>query len=266
MLTRFIKPAQPIQQGRDHRSYVVLEEEDKDDKGKKIYRFYYDGDEEKKMMWANYRYLKVEKEGKPELLFGGPGEARVDGFKEPRIKWQHSKARRLLVDDVKDGNVEFDDDDNPLLPIKDIFSMHPEYADYDFERFEERLLAIWEKYKAERDRAAEDLAAFEEFMEYNEVKLFNRQGTIQWQGSEAQAQALVDLAENNIKDYGYKHVFQSNAVYHENFPYGLWKEYMKQEIRTKKYLHTVKVRDLQKKQKRENKHQRQQKNNDNNTL
>ena len=141
VLTRFIKSAQPIQQSMDHRSYVVLEEEDKDDKGKKIYRFYYDGDEEKKMMWANNRYLKVEKEGKPELLFGGPGEARVDGFKEPRIKWQHSKARRLLVDDVKDGNVEFDDDDNPVLPIKDIFSMHPEYADYDFERFGERLLA-----------------------------------------------------------------------------------------------------------------------------
>ena len=265
MLTRFINPAQPIQ-SKNHRSYVVLQEEDTDDKGKKIYRFYYEGDEEKRMLWANHRYLKVEKEGKPELLFGGPGEARAVGFQEPRIKWGNSKARRLLVDDVNDGNIEFGDDDKPVMPIKDIFAMHPEYADYDYERFEERLLSIWEKCKAEMDRAAEDLAAFEEFMEYNEVKLFNRQGTIQWQGSEAQQQALVDLAENNIGEFGYQHVFQSNEVYHENFTYGLWKEYIKQEIRTEKYLHTVKVRDLQKKQKREKKHQRQQKTNDNNTV
>src|SRR6056300_1718991 len=83
VLMKFIILVQPIQGRKDHQSYVVLEEEDKEDKGKKIYRFYYNGDR-KRMMWENQQYLKVEKEGKPELLFGGPG------FKEPTIKWQHS--------------------------------------------------------------------------------------------------------------------------------------------------------------------------------
>ena len=101
LFTRFIKPPQPLIGGnKNHRSMVILEEEDKDDKGKKIYRFYYDGDEEKNLMWANHRYVKVLKEGDHKLLFGGPGELRVDGFKEPRIKWQHSKAKRLLVEDI----------------------------------------------------------------------------------------------------------------------------------------------------------------------
>jgi len=48
------------------------------------------------------------------LLFGGPGgELRADaGFEEPAIKWRHSKARRLLVNDVNKGNIEFHKNDN----------------------------------------------------------------------------------------------------------------------------------------------------------
>ena len=68
-----------------------------------------------------------------------------------------------------------------------------------------------------------------------------------WQGPDAQEQALVDLAENNIRDFGYRHVYDTNAVYHENFPYDKFKDYIKEERRTKKYLHTVSVRDLRKK-------------------
>ena len=54
VLTKFIILVQPIQGRKDHRSYVVLEEEDKDDKGEKIYRFYYIGDR-KRMMRENQR-------------------------------------------------------------------------------------------------------------------------------------------------------------------------------------------------------------------
>ena len=257
ILTRFINPKQPIP-GHDikkHRSMVVLEEEDKDDNQKKIFRFYYDGDESKSLMWANHRYCNVLKEGDHLMLFGGPGEPRPPDSDEPKIKWRFSKARRLLVDDVNAGIIKFDHNDEPLMDVKDIYAMHVEYADYLFELFEERLLAIWKKTKDDINRAEEDLKHFEEFLENNEVSYFNKDGFIHWQGSEAQEQALVDLEANNIRDYGYLYVFQNNPVYHENFSYEQFKACIKQEVRTAKYLHTVEVRDLQKKEKRNKKKQ-----------
>ena len=174
---------------------VVLEEEAADEKGKKIYHFYYDGDEGGSIMWANHRFVHVLKEGDHMLLFGG----------------------------------------------------------YNFDKFEERLKAIYEKNVEERNHAEEDLAYLEEYMENNEVSYFNKKGMIQWQGSEAQEQAWVDLEANAFHDFGYRHIFANNKVYHKNFGYDEFCDKIKQEIRTKKYLHTVKVRDLQKKEKQNTK-------------
>ena len=52
-------------------------------------------------------------------------------FKEPKIKWKDSKARRTLYKELTDGNIPRDTKDSngrfmvPLL--KDIYNMHEEY-------------------------------------------------------------------------------------------------------------------------------------------
>lgn len=50
------------------------------------------------------------------LLFEGPGEPQApDLEKKNPIKWQYSKGKRILVDDVKKGIVNFDDEIERLL-------------------------------------------------------------------------------------------------------------------------------------------------------
>ncbi|KAL3927079.1 MAG: hypothetical protein SGBAC_013227, partial [Bacillariaceae sp.] len=165
------------------------------------------------MMWANHLYLNVLQKGNHKLLFVGPGEPRPPDSKKPNIKWQFSKARRLLVEDVKNQVVKFDENDEPIMELNDIYAMHPEYSDYLLENFDGRLQSIWKKTKENVNRAAEDLAAIEEFIACNELSYVNKFGMIQWQGSDAQEQALVDLEANAFLDFRYRHIFDNNTVY-----------------------------------------------------
>ena len=90
-------------------------------------------------MWANRRYVHLMEEGDHLLLFAGPGEPRAPDFDEPALKWQYSTAKMTLAQDVMDGIVMFDEDDNPYIEdengeenkdLKAIYAMHPEYASY----------------------------------------------------------------------------------------------------------------------------------------
>eukprot|EP00980_Cylindrotheca_fusiformis_P018983 scaffold6358_cov80-Cylindrotheca_fusiformis.AAC.2 len=74
------------------------------------------------------RYVKVTREGDPNDFFDGPSPEEPAAFPEPKKRWANSYARRLLYDDVRKGVVlQFDENGTPLMPVEDIYSMHPEY-------------------------------------------------------------------------------------------------------------------------------------------
>lgn len=145
-------------------------------------------------MWASPRFVHVLKEGDRMLLFGGPGAPQPpDVEKKNKIKWQYSKRKRILVEDVKNGVVDFDEDierwliNGEVSTLEEIFTMHPEYADadkgdggYNLDKFEGRLKAINDKTVEERNCAEEDLGYLEEYMKNNEVSYFNKKGMLQW--------------------------------------------------------------------------------------
>jgi hypothetical protein len=83
VLTRFIKPTQPLPgDNKKHRSTMVLTDRDHDKAGKVIFRFRYettDGDDAT-LLYANYRYVQVIKEGDPNDLFDGPLCAFLSGM------------------------------------------------------------------------------------------------------------------------------------------------------------------------------------------
>jgi hypothetical protein len=139
ILTRFIKPNQPLpDNNRVHRSNVVLVERVKDAKAKVIYNFRYELDAEEyggDLLSASVRYVKVTID-----LFDGPGELLPELSKELQRKWRNSHARRLLNDDVKNRGVPFDECNNtPVMSLEEIYSMHPEYGEYDESKFGDRL-------------------------------------------------------------------------------------------------------------------------------
>ena len=198
-------------------------------------------------MFANHRYIKVTKEGDPLLLFDGPGEPLPPDeiHVEPKKKWRYSIAKKLLLKDIKDKKIMFGDDDKPLMPLEDIYCMHEQYAEYKFEKFEDRVEAARKKDVELNDRAEKDAKALEAFMEHNEVSHFTSRGFIQWQGSEAQELLLEDIAEKMHITMGYKRLFLERFAYWGNFEYDDFKEKIKQEIKTAKKVHTFEVRGKQ---------------------
>jgi hypothetical protein len=245
VLTRFIVPKQHLPGGdKQHVSEIVLIESVLNDKGKDCYSFKYADDESEGMLLiANSRYVHVTEEGDEDRLFEDEAEGE-----RGRIKWKDSQARRLLYMDILKGNIPMD---NETMTAEEIFIQRPEFAAYDIDKFRSRLTTVRKQIKERNDRAAEDKKAFDIFISNHEVALYSRKGYIEWQGSESQKLAIKDLEEGlhnltikggrNVKG-GFRMFYESRPEYYEEFEFNYFSDRIRQEIKTKKYLHTLKVR------------------------
>jgi hypothetical protein len=242
VLTRFIKPKQAVPDGdKQHRSEVVLIECIVDEKGKDAYSFKYVEDESDGMLLiANARYVRVTEEGDEERLFEDEGEGE-----RSKVKWKDSQARRLLYMDILKGDI------TPDMSTEEIFLQRPEFAHYDLAKFGSRIAGVRKQVKQKNDRAKEDKEAFDTFCNNHEIQHYSRKGHIEWQGSESQKLALKDL-EDGLHDLsikgtrkqkgGYRRFYESRPEYYEEFEFKLFCDKIRQQIKTKKYLHTLKVR------------------------
>ena len=73
-------------------------------------------------------------------------------FTEPKVKWKKSKARSLLYKYIVEGQVPPDATDangRSTMQLRDVYLMHPEFAEYDYEKFwssdenDQGLSAFW---------------------------------------------------------------------------------------------------------------------------
>eukprot|EP00536_Pseudo-nitzschia_multiseries_P007997 jgi/Psemu1/19273/gm1.19273_g len=103
------------------------------------------------------RWVNIMKEGNPALYFEMAEQqpTKSTPFQEPTIKWKNSVARKLLHKDMQDGIV-------PLEPggltLKELYVMHPEYAEYAYQKFSSGVLSLWKSIKKNVSRAEEDKA------------------------------------------------------------------------------------------------------------
>jgi hypothetical protein len=132
--------------------------------------------------------------------------------------------------------------------------MRVEYAVYDYDKFSRRLAAIRSQIKILETRAQVDQQAFDTFVANHPISLYSQKGYIQWQGSDAQKLLMEDLKNKTHdltvkggknKDGGYRRLFNSRPEYHEEFPFKDFCDKVRQEIKTAKYLHTLKVKGKQ---------------------
>ena len=198
------------------------------------------------LMHASAHLVKIIKEGHHHDLFDGPGEPLPDEvYKEPKIKWRHSRARKLLYNDIVSGAIRFDDDDKPLMSLQEIYAMHEDYADYLFDEFEGRLETLRLLHESYISRAEEDCDALANFIANHEVSQVTYKGYIQWQGSPAQELVIQDIDQDLHIERGYRAMYDSRQEYFKYFPYLTFKQKVRQEVRTKKYNQTLEVRNMQ---------------------
>ncbi|KAG7371241.1 hypothetical protein IV203_019811 [Nitzschia inconspicua] len=211
ILTRFMKPNGGLSKEKDHRSIVVLKEFFYE--GHRLcFRFNLDGDDQQKIYHSNARYVRIDSEGGiDDFFFEADKKKRHDGDaidkaeaimskkKEPAIKWKHSRARQLLYQDIMDNKVPLDPKDDLSLSLEDIFSMHAEYAEYDFGLFHGRLKSLRKTICAMNTRSEIDRRAYENYVSSHPVSLYSHGGYIQWQGSAAQKLLQEDI-KNELHD------------------------------------------------------------------
>jgi hypothetical protein len=240
ILVRFIVPQQPFD-SRDDRTQVVLI--DRYVENEKLYfTFTYEGDDSQQVLHASARYVKILKEGEISELFD-PIQDEDLPSQEPKIKWKKSRARSILYNDVQNGIV-------PITPstgmkLNEIYAMHPEYAEYSYEKFSSRLSSICKTVSDKQRRSESDEKALMAFIDNHPVSKFSHKGYEEWQGSTARTLLLEDMEADLHLSLGKKELYASRPEYYEEFPLAVFRDKVNQEIRTGKYLHTVKVKGKQ---------------------
>ena len=113
----------------------------------------------------------------------------------------------------------------------------------DFDKFEGRLKRLRDKIAELDNRADDDLAAFNNYKKNHKPALFSHKGYTQWQGSMAQ-ELLWDDLDAYLEDDTRKpkDLWMSRPQYRNEFPLGAFRDKIKQEIRTAKYLRTREAR------------------------
>jgi hypothetical protein len=244
VLTRMIKPKQHLPNNdKNHRSEVIIEDRFENEKGVDVYSFrYVEDDPRSLLLQATTRYVKILQEGDKEAYFDDAGEGE-----EGKVKWKDSQARRLLYNDVREGLIPLDaknDDGTPTMTLQEIYISRAEFAAYDYNKFSSRLATIRGIIKQFKDRAGADLEAFELFVANHAISHYDRKGYVQWQGSKSQELAKADI-QAGLLSQGFRTLYNSREEYFMEYGFKEFSDKIRQEIGTKKYLHTLKVNGKQ---------------------
>lgn len=158
---------------------------------------------------------------------------------EPTVPWADSKARKLLVQDVLDGVVPLEPDNE--MPLNVIFTSRPEFAEYGYTNFSSRLATIRHQTKRDNGRAADDLAAFEAFQALNIAHTHSPHGYPEWESSKAQKRLQKDIDDGLDKMLTPLELWCFREEY-DDYPLKVFRDHIYQEHRTRKFYHTLKVK------------------------
>ncbi len=114
IMTRFLHPKQiEFANDKQHRSTVTLLSKLRKKVNRKdqdCYMCSKEGLQDQGELYAVASHFKIEEEGPKELLFDPVSESDAEEqpmgvFKEPKVKWKKSEAKRILYHLILDGSV-----------------------------------------------------------------------------------------------------------------------------------------------------------------
>jgi hypothetical protein len=249
VLTKMIYPRRQVEDPKEKSTVTLLEEKEIliNRKEQFCYTFHVDGNSE--VCHAIKRYVHVLEEGEASELFDpslpGPEqfekEQAAKAKTKKKLKWRKSKAQQILYGMLVDGTVPMEDD--PNMPLEDIYLLDEEFSKFEYEQFKGRLNRLRAKIVEMDNRANADLEAFRVYKQNHKPSLFSHKGYIQWQGSTAQ-ELLWDDLDDYLKDPDMKpkDLWLKRKEYSDEFPLDAFRDKIKQEIRTAKYIRTRQAR------------------------
>ena len=172
-------------------------------------------------------------------------QSSKETWDEPKTKWGKSKARKLLYIDILEGRVPRkarDEHGKHTAKLREIYESREEFKQYHYSKFSRRLATLRATIDDKLARKEMDKEAFDNYVANHQVSLYSHKGYIQWQGSEAQELALKHIANNVHNTTKWSDWHSEHIEFYRDFPLDAFKDKIRQELRTAKYLHTLEVR------------------------
>jgi hypothetical protein len=140
--------------------------------------------------------------------------------KKKEIKWRSSRAKELLLDDIKNNII------SDGIEAEIVFGMHLEYQEFEFKNFKINLKNLLDFVEKSRDRADDD----KEAVEHDMMLPAFRQA--EWHGSDAE-RLLSEDVKNHMFDEGCPSIFWLTRPEYQQFSLEKFRKHLFQARRLK---------------------------------
>jgi hypothetical protein len=149
--------------------------------------------------------------------------------------WRNSEAKRLLSEDLIKCRIPLS---NEEMDAKEVYLQRPEFSQFQFENFRDRLRDLRKQMIACKHQASldNDSLARDEKMLNREEKKHNQNGEPRWEGSEAEHLLRADMDSNQHKIMRPKELYSTRKEYYETFSLAVFRKHIDQEERRRKFL------------------------------
>ena len=166
--------------------------------------------------------------------------------KETPPPWNEDHpARALLYQELANNNIPVGGEamsaDEVWETYKDTIEFTIPGMDFD-DTFKRRLQALRDQVEAHRERAQDDRKALAACRQNYPPTDRNHRNEPHWNGSRAQNLLEEDLQDDAHLNFDDKKFFWQSRDEYQEFPYKIFRGHVHQAIRTRKYLHTLRVR------------------------
>ena len=157
--------------------------------------------------------------------------------------WNSHPARKLLYKELSDGIIPLDVGEMKAHEVYFHYEDALEFEGMPYDdAFIRRLGSLRGQIKRDRKRAEADQHALAIARRNHPVPATNHRGEPHWNGSTAQLHLKEDIKAGEHNQYAKTEDFWKSRSSYQEFPYKVFYGHIRQEIKTIKYLHTIKER------------------------
>jgi hypothetical protein len=163
--------------------------------------------------------------------------------KKMETTWKGSEAKRLLIQDLMSGEIPLDPKE--MEPAQ-VYLQRPEFANFDYERFCNRLRDLRAQIRASKHHASSDSAALTHDWCIYPKKPNKYCGEPRWEGSEAERLLQLDIDEGKNMSHVPIDLHKSRNEY-KKYPLKVFQKLIDQEERHRKDVAHCRSRSTKKK-------------------
>lgn len=147
--------------------------------------------------------------------------------------WHTSEAKKLLENDLISGKIPLHNGNDGMEP-KDVYLQRPEFAEFSYEYFRDRLRAIRNQISEKKSLASTDSIALSNDQRIHPRSTHNSRGEPRWEGSIAEQLLKSDVSKGRHTTMRPQDLYQSRPEYYNNYPLSVLRKHIDQEVRRQK--------------------------------